>query len=318
MNNMTTRRNILQTAAGIGISAAFAPLFSLAQANSGAKKKVLFFTRSQGFPHSVVTRKSPEELAFAEKIFKDIATAAGYDVTVSKDGTLFNPDVIGQWDAFAFYTTGDLTKPPGTQYKSDQTPAMTPEGKDAFLKAIANGKGFLGMHSATDTFASTKKDEMLRPVEVPAYVDPYIAMLGGEFVSHGQQQKATIRVTDASFTGLADLKDYEMNEEWYGLYNLDPNMHVILIQDTTTMVLPNGQTEKQYQRDPYPETWARMHGKGRVFYTSMGHREDVWTNPMYQKILLASLAWITGGVDAQVPPNMEKACPKLYTTLKKT
>ena len=108
-----------------------------------------------------------------------------------------------------------------------------------------------------------------------------------------------------------------MNEEWYGLYNLDPNMHVILVQDTTTMVLPNGQVDRQYRRDPYPETWAKMHGKGRVFYTSMGHREDVWTNPLFQKILLASLAWTTRLVDAEVPPNMEKACPKLYATLKK-
>jgi uncharacterized protein len=312
MKNMISRRNILQSAAAIALGAAFAPLLGLAQTASGPRKKVLFFTRSQGFPHSVVTRKNPDELAFAEKIFKDTATAAGYDVTVSKDGTLFNPDVIGQWDAFVFYTTGDLTKPPGTQYKSDQTPAMTPEGKDALLKAIASGKGFLGVHSATDTFASARKDEMLRPVEAPAYVDPYIAMLGGEFVSHGQQQKATIRVADGSFPGLSDLKDYEMNEEWYGLFNLDPNMHVILVQDTTTMVLPSGQTEPQYRRDPYPETWARMHGKGRVFYTSMGHREDVWTNPMYQAMLLGGIGWAVGNVEADITPNIETVCPDCW------
>ena len=42
---------------------------------------------------------------------------------------------------------------------------------------------------------------------------------------------------------------------------------------------------EDYQRPNFPATWARMHGKGRVFYTSMGHREDVWTNPIFQNLL---------------------------------
>ena len=45
-----------------------------------------------------------------------------------------------------------------------------------------------------------------------------------------------------------------------------------------------------YQRAPYPETWIHNYGKGRVFYTSLGHREDVWTNPAFQGLL-------TGGID---------------------
>ena len=64
-----------------------------------------------------------------------------------------------------------------------------------------------------------------------------------------------------------------------------------------------------YQRPPYPATWARMHGKGRVFYTSMGHREDVWDpntpenfkreNPKevseaYQKHILGGIKWALG------------------------
>ena len=54
-----------------------------------------------------------------------------------------------------------------------------------------------------------------------------------------------------------------------------------------------------YERPNFPETWARMHGKGRVFYTSMGHREDVWENPLYQGLLLGALGWATGKVDAE-------------------
>ncbi len=56
-------------------------------------------------------------------------------------------------------------------------------------------------------------------------------------------------------------------------------------------------------------TWARNYGKGRVFYTSMGHREDVWDNPMYQGLLLGALAWATGQVDADIEPNIKKVTP---------
>ena len=59
-----------------------------------------------------------------------------------------------------------------------------------------------------------------------------------------------------------------------------------------------------------------MHGKGRVFYTSMGHREDVWENPLYQGLLLGALGWATGKVDADVEPNVAKVTPG-YDTLPK-
>jgi type 1 glutamine amidotransferase len=52
-----------------------------------------------------------------------------------------------------------------------------------------------------------------------------------------------------------------------------------------------------------------MHGKGRVFYTSMGHFEDVWENPRYQGLLIGALNWATGKVEASVEPNVTKVTP---------
>jgi type 1 glutamine amidotransferase len=65
----------------------------------------------------------------------------------------------------------------------------------------------------------------------------------------------------------------------------------------------------EYHRANYPQTWARMHGKGRVFYSSMGHREDVWANEKFQTLLLGGLDWITGKVDADVTTNIKTATP---------
>jgi len=64
------------------------------------------------------------------------------------------------------------------------------------------------------------------------------------------------------------------------------------------------------ERPPFPATWVRKHEKGRVFYTSMGHREDVWENSIFQGLLLGGLSWAFGNVEADVTPNLEKVAPK--------
>jgi type 1 glutamine amidotransferase len=264
-----------------------------------ASKKVLFFTKSSGFPHSVVFRKDGE-LSHAEKILTEIGKDHGFEVVASKDGRLFDPDQIGQWDGFVFYTTGDLTVP-GT----DKTPPISADGEKAFYDALRGGKGFIGMHCAADTFGHFKPRDK-------GADDPYIQMIGGEFYSHGPQQEVTIEVADAAFPGLADgfgaSNTFKLNDEWYALKNHPDDLHVILVQKTA------GMQGHEYERPDYPATWARPFGKGRVFYTSMGHREDVWTNPKYQGLLLGALAWTTGTVDADVSPNIEKVTPG-YKTL---
>ena len=53
-----------------------------------------------------------------------------------------------------------------------------------------------------------------------------------------------------------------------------------------------------------------MHDKGRVYYTSMGHREDVWTNETFQKVLLGGIAWALGNVDVDIPANISKVTPE--------
>ncbi len=94
------------------------------------------------------------------------------------------------------------------------------------------------------------------------------------------------------------------NEEWYSLKNFPADLHVILTHDTA------GMKGHEYDRPPFPSTWARMHGTGRVFYTNLGHREDVWTNPVFQELLLGGLNWATRRVEADVTPNLSKAAPQ--------
>ena len=95
-------------------------------------------------------------------------------------------------------------------------------------------------------------------------------------------------------------EEISFHDEWHALMNFAKDLHVILVQETEYM---KGDC---YRRPNCPCTWARQHGAGRVFHTSLGHREDVWTNPFFQTIALggrltsrdASVGdWVTALVD---------------------
>ena len=264
-------------------------------------KKVLYFTKSAGFEHSVVKRPSPETLSHSERILTELGQKHGFDVTCTKDGTVFTPENLAQWDVVVFYTSDDLFLT-GT----DKTPAMTPAGKAALLKAIGEGKGFVAVHPATDSFhykpATPNPSEGF--VAHGAKVDPYIAMLGGEFIRHGPQQVAKVSVINPGFPGCEKLGGtFELLDEWYTFKDFAPDMHVILALET------RGMQGIDYQRAPFPCSWARFQGKGRVFYTALGHREDVWTNPLFQDSLLGGIGWAAKNVDVTLSRNLTVATP---------
>lgn len=256
--------------------------------------RILFLTKSSGFQHSVVRRENGQ-LSHAERVFTELGRKHGFEVVASKDGGLFDGD-LSQFDAFFFYTSGDLLRP-GPE---DGSPPMSEAGKKALLEAVKAGKGFIGSHCASDTFHSA--GDRFETQETP---DPYIAMLGGEFIRHGAQQKARMRAVDLHFPGCQGLEGgFDLHEEWYSSKNFAPDLHVLLVQETA------GMKGSDYERPPFPATWVRRHGEGRVFYTSMGHREDVWTHATFQNLLLGGVSWVLRNVEADISPNMLKVTPK--------
>jgi len=287
-----SRRRALGVIAGSTVAGS---LLSLARESVAQKRprKVLFFTKSSGFEHDVVKRKGTE-LGLAERTLIEVGKKHGFEVTATKDGTVFDGD-LASYDAFFFYTTGDLLEA-GT----DKQPPMSAKGKEALLAAIHAGKGFLGSHSASDTFHSQGKR-----FETQEKPDPYIAMLGGEFIRHGPQQNARVRVIDSAFPGQKPAAGgFEIREEWYSLKNFAPDIHVLHVLET------KGMDGLDYKRPPFPLSWARMHGKGKVFFTALGHRDDVWTSPLFQEMLAGALAWCCGDASADIPSNLKEAAPE--------
>ena len=279
------RREMLLTGGAAMLHLAGFP-FGWAAAAEKKRQRVLYFTRSVQYEHSVVHREG-DELSHSEKILTELGRKAGFDVECTKDGRVFDGD-LDQYDAIASYSCGDMSLP-----SVDKAPPMSAEGKKRLVQAVANGKPFVGIHSAY---------YWGREVGVE---DPYVGMFGASFVKHGKQQESTMVVTSPSFPGAEGLgRSFRLVDEWYASKEFADDLHVILAQDST------GMEGAMYQRPPFPSTWARVHGKGRLFFTAMGHREDVWTNPAFQQILLGGIAWALGNVEADITPNVRTRTPK--------
>lgn len=269
-----------------------------------APKKILFFTKSSGFEHSVISWKKGQP-SWAEGVLNELGAKHDWAFTYSKDGSLFSKDYLAQFDAVFFYTTGNLLTP-GT----DGQPPMSAEGKQALFDYVRGGKGFIGSHSASDTF-HTDNEANKGPERFKNHgdkADPYVKFIGAEFIKHGAQQPAKITVIDPKFPGFASAgPEFSFPEEWYSLKDFTPDIHVLTVIDAPSM------KGDEYKRPAFPNTWARMEGKGRVWYTAMGHREDVWTNPIFQDILVGGIKWALGEVQAEVPPNIKEVAPEAYT-----
>jgi uncharacterized protein len=298
MNNSLTRREFVQTAMLAGASVALPQsLFA------SVKKSVLVFTKSSGFEHDVV-KIHDGQFSIVEQAVTSLGKEHGFNVNATKDGRVFDSPNFRTYAAVLFFTTGDLTTT-GT----DKNPPMSPQGKQSLLDAIHAGLGFIGVHAASDTFHTKPdpQDNSNRYIAHGEESDPYIRMLGGEFLTHGSTprlQTTNLIINDPKFPGLEGVSSrVSFNDEWYSLNAFRTDLHVILTLDT------KGMSGEPYQRPPYPMTWARMEGKGRVFFTAIGDRPENWSNHFFLNLLGGGIRWSIGDVQASLTHNLLQAAP---------
>src|SRR5438876_5462846 len=173
MKTIFNRRQFVQT----GLVAAGSMTLPNVMFAAG-KKSVLVFTKSSGWEHDVVKRVDGK-LSIVEQAVTSLGNKHGFNVTATKDGRVFDSTDFQKYAAVVFFTTGVLTTE-GT----DKNPAMSAEGKGSLLNAIHNGLGFVGVHAAGDTFHTQPdpQDNSNRYILHGEESDPYIRMLGGEFI----------------------------------------------------------------------------------------------------------------------------------------
>ena len=260
------------------------------QTNSSmTPKRALVVTTTSGFRHSSIptaerilaelgqssgvftveyARVEPNEAQFKGADGKPDKSKINAAIKTVLAGKM-SAEALKNYDAVIFAnTTGDLPMP----------------DPQAFLDWIKEGHAFIGIHSATDTF--------------PGF-QPYTEMIGGHFRGHGAQVEVEAINQDATCPSCKHLgKTWTVYDEIYILKDFKrETVHGLLTLDKH----PNDKTPGDF-----PIAWRKDYGKGRVFYTSLGHREDVWdatwthkdgrkNSPevakQYQQHLLGGIRW---------------------------
>jgi type 1 glutamine amidotransferase len=221
--------------------------------------RLLVVTYTEGFHHDSIPR--------AEAVIASLAQQHGsigvsFCRTASDVQQMLSPAALQKLDGVFFAnTTGDLGIP----------------DLNAFLSWIRAGHPFLATHSATDTYHNQ-----------PSYLD----MLGAEFVTHGDQADVLIGVEDRSHPATTSLPNpWPIRDEIYEFReNPRPSVHVLLSLDRH----PNDGHPAAGQPGDFVLAWTRMYGAGKVFYTALGHRVEVWDDPRFQAHLAGALRWVFG------------------------
>jgi uncharacterized protein len=236
------------------------------QAQPKPRKKLLAIGMSQGFQHDSVSHG----LATIWKIGQESGL---WDTYIRTDTQLITKKKLGNnaknldyFDAVMFYTTLELP--------------MDDEQKAALMSFVKeDGKGFLGTHSATDTF-----------YKWPEYGE----MIGGYFDQHPWHEKVKVNVEDRDFPATKHFpKSFEITDEIYQFKEFSRDrVHVLMSLDVSSVDL----TKKNVHRTDkdFAVTWEREFGKGRVFYSSLGHEEQVWDRADIQKMWLEAVKWAMG------------------------
>jgi len=244
------------------------------------RKKLLAIGAVKGYQHSSVSHA----LATIERLGQESGV---YDTFIRTDTELLtmqklaagNAKNLTFFDAVLFYTTGELD--------------MTAQQKKDLLAFVHDdGKGFVGVHSAIDTF-----------YEWPEYGD----MVGGYFKEHPWGVfDAPVHVDDPKFPGMQGFpQDFIFKDEMYQVKNFSPEkVHVIARLDAAKLDLTNPRVMPEHRIDKqFPIVWAKNYGKGRVYYNTLGHREESWDRKDVQTMYLEAIKWAMGLTTADVTPG---------------
>src|SRR5687768_6421834 len=240
---------------------------SSAHAQATQPAKAIVVTQSKGFEHDVVKEQNGQP-SLVERTMREIGEKSKLlTVEHTKDASILTPEKLKDVKLIVLYTTGDLP--------------VAPEILD---KWVNDGGALLGIHPATDTFK-----------ENPTY----FKLIGGTFDGHpwNANETVTIKVHDQNHPASKPFgASYSLKDEIYQHKNFDPKSCRVLISlDMETTALKKARHT--------PIAWCKEVGKGKVFYTSLGHREDVWTNPKFQQHLTGAIAWLLGAEKGDATPN---------------
>jgi uncharacterized protein len=273
-------------------------------------RKLLIFSKTGGFRHSSI------EIGVRTLTIMGERTGA-YTAFATENPEIFAWDKLKDFDGvFMVSTTGDFLNPSagkgggksnkGGKGGDPKDAAKVGDAKGAanaediykknLVDFVKSGKGLMGLHAATDSY----------PKSWPLFA----SVIGAGFQSHPWTKLVPVKNLDpkhpvnAAFAG----QDFEVTDEIYQ-FRLDTalptKLHLLLALDVAKM--SDAAKGNRGTKGPYPVSWIANYDKGRVFYCSLGHREDIFWNQAVLKHYLAGIQFALGDLDADAAPTAKAA-----------
>ena len=215
----------------------------------GDSVRVLMLTATAGFRH--------DSIPAAREVMSTLATTSGgFVVTVTDDVAALSASTLASHDVLFFaLTSGEL--------------ALDAAQKAAILSFVSSGKGFLGVHSATDTLYGWPD---------------YGRLVGAYFQAHPWTGPGTVIVESGAHPATEGLGDrFSLAEEFYTFReNPRPAVQVLLRLDPMSV----GAT------GDLPLAWAHTFGSGRVYYNALGHFAETWRDARFQRQMTGAIRWL--------------------------
>lgn len=259
------------------LAAVEAGLPDQATASPNKPRRVLIFFRTEGFVHL-------HSIPVGRQALQRLGEKTGaYTSVASDDMAMFDPDTLKTFDAVVFLSTTKLR-------------FENPAHRQALLDFVRSGKGIAGLHAATDNFPTWPEGQ---------------ALMGGVFHGHPWNAKdlsavkndEPAHVINAGFGG----QGFWIRDEIYQMrapYSRDAQ-RVLLSLDMSKP--ENARPAKDIKRtdNDFGISWIRNEGKGRVFYTSLGHNSDVFFVPSILRHVLDGLQFALGDLAADATPSAQ-------------
>jgi type 1 glutamine amidotransferase len=191
------------------------------------------------------------------KALQELGERHGFTVENTQNSRAFTQDNLKRFSAVVFLsTTGN---------------ALNASQQRAFERYIGGGGGFVGVHAAADT-------EHNWPW--------YGLLIGARFDSHGTIQEATVIPTEL-FGTAALPSPWTRKDEWYNFKRLPRNVRIVLRLDTDTF---KGSKHKEL----HPVAWYQEVGRGRAFYTALGHTDESFAEQPFLEHLMDGIRYAMG------------------------
>lgn len=230
------------------------------------RRQVLLFEKINGF-------KDEPSVNAARAALTAMAERKGWALVTTEKGGTFNPRTLAQFDAVIWNNiSGDV---------------LTLAQRRAFQQYLQKGGAYVGIHGSAGD---------------PAYFWDWYAdtLLGARFLAHPMEpqfQDARVVVEGRDSPIAAGLPaEWTMNDEWYS-FKTNPRATgatVIATLDESTYQ-PVGPMNVNLRMGDHPIAWARCIGKGRMFYSAIGHRPETYAQPQNVAMLEGALDWAMAG-----------------------